>query len=106
MIEYQNKLLKVKEEILMEFLRSIYFSFDENAKVEIFKGLIFYSIAILVFCILVYVGGKILSSSSEGKGKVSAFVFGVILANIVAVTYILYLLREIGIVLILLILYK
>ena len=65
MIEYQNKLLKVKEEILMEFLRSIYFSFDENAKVEIFKGLMFYSIAILVFCILVYVGGKILSSSSE-----------------------------------------
>lgn len=98
MIEYQNKLLKVKEEILMEFLRSIYFSFDENVKVEIFKGMMFYSIAILVFCILVYVGGKILSSSSEGKGKVSAFVFGVILANIVAITYILYLLKEIGII--------
>ncbi|WP_335983893.1 hypothetical protein [Fusobacterium polymorphum] len=82
----------------MEFLRGLYFSFDEDAKVEIFKGLIFYSIAILIFCILVYVGGKILSSSSETKGKVSAFVFGIILANIVAIVYILYLLREIGII--------
>ena len=26
----------------MEFLRGLYFSFDEDAKVEIFKGLIFY----------------------------------------------------------------
>ena len=82
----------------MEFLRGLYFSFDEDAKVEIFKGLIFYSIAVLIFCILVYVGGKVLSSSSEGKGKVSAFVFGIILANIAAIAYVLYLLREIGIV--------
>ena len=82
----------------MGFLRSLYFSLDEEAQAEIFKGLMFYSIAILIFCILVYVGGKILSSSSEGKGKVSAFVFGVILANIVAIVYILYLLREIGII--------
>ena len=82
----------------MEFLRGLYFSFDEDAKVEIFKGLIFYSIAVLIFCILVYVGGKVLSSSSEGKGKVSAFVFGIILANIAAIAYVLYLLREIGII--------
>ena len=82
----------------MEFLRGLYFSFDEDAKVEIFKGLIFYSIAVLIFCILVYVGGKVLSSSSEGKGKVSAFVFGTILANIAAIAYVLYLLREIGII--------
>ena len=82
----------------MEFLRGLYFSFDEDAKVEIFKGLAFYSIAVLIFCILVYVGGKVLSSSSEGKGKVSAFVFGIILANIAAIAYVLYLLREIGIV--------
>ena len=82
----------------MEFLRGLYFSFDEDAKVEIFKGLAFYSIAVLIFCILVYVGGKVLSSSSEGKGKVSAFVFGIILANITAIAYVLYLLREIGII--------
>ena len=82
----------------MEFLRGLYFSFDEDAKVEIFKGLAFYSIAVLIFCILVYVGGKVLSSSSEGKGKVSAFVFGIILANIAAIAYVLYLLREIGII--------
>ena len=82
----------------MEFLRGLYFSFDEDAKVEIFKGLAFYSIAVLIFCILVYVGGTVLSSSSEGKGKVSAFVFGIILANIAAIAYVLYLLREIGIV--------
>ena len=82
----------------MEFLRSIYFSFDENAKVEIFKGLMFYSIAILILCILVYVGGKILSSSPETKGKVSAFVFGIVVANVIAVVYILYMLREIGII--------
>lgn len=82
----------------MEFLRGLYFSFDEDAKVEIFKGLAFYSITVLIFCILVYVGGKVLSSSSEGKGKVSAFVFGIILANIAAIAYVLYLLREIGII--------
>ena len=82
----------------MEFLRSLYFAFDEEVQAEIFKGLTFYSIAILILCILVYVGGKILSSSPETKGKVSAFVFGVILANIVAITYILYLLKEIGII--------
>ena len=82
----------------MEFLRGLYFSFDEDAKVEIFKGLAFYSIAVLIFCILVYVGGKVLSSSSEGKGKVSSFVFGIILANIAAIAYVLYLLREIGII--------
>ena len=82
----------------MEFLRGLYFSFDEDAKVEIFKGLAFYSIAVLIFCILVYVGGKVLSSSSEGKGKVSAFVFGIVVANVIAVVYILYMLREIGII--------
>ena len=82
----------------MEFLRSLYFAFDEEVQAEIFKGLTFYSIAILIFCILVYVGGKILSSSSETKGKVSAFVFGIILANIAAIAYVLYLLREIGII--------
>ena len=82
----------------MEFLRSLYFAFDEEVQAEIFKGLTFYSIAILILCILVYVGGKILSSSPETKGKVSAFVFGIILANIVAIIYILYLLKEIGII--------
>ena len=82
----------------MEFLRSLYFAFDEEVQAEIFKGLTFYSIAILILCILVYVGGKILSSSPETKGKVSAFVFGIILANIAAIAYVLYLLREIGII--------
>lgn len=82
----------------MEFLRSLYFVFDEEVQVEIFKGLIFYLIVILIFCILVYVGGKILLFFLEIKGKVFVFVFGIVVVNVIVVVYILYMLREIGII--------
>ncbi len=81
----------------MEFLRSLYFTFDEDAKIAIFTGLRFYVIAVLGVCVLLYIASKILTSSQETRGKMTAFVFGVILANIVAIFYVVYLLQEIGI---------
>ena len=81
----------------MEFLRSLYFTFDEDAKIAIFTGLRFYVIAVLGVCVLLHIASKILISSQETRGKMTAFIFGVILANIVAIFCVIHLLQEIGI---------